>query len=74
MVEKKVNFIVIGAMKAATTSLDTYLKQHPDIFMTKVKEPMFFNNFNQNKDYKLLQYQNILRQKHIKQISKISSK
>ncbi|MBT3417167.1 MAG: sulfotransferase [Flavobacteriales bacterium] len=54
MVEKKVNFIVIGAMKAATTSLDTYLKQHPDIFMTKVKEPMFFNNFNQNKDYKLL--------------------
>ena len=54
MVEKKANFIVIGAMKAATTSLYTYLKQHPDIFMTKVKEPMFFNNFNQNKDYKTL--------------------
>jgi len=54
MVEKKANFIVIGAMKAATTSLYTYLKQHPEIFMTKVKEPMFFNNFNQNKDYKLL--------------------
>ena len=54
MVEKKANFIVIGAMKAATTSLYTYLKQHPDIFMTKVKEPMFFNNFNQNKDYKVL--------------------
>jgi len=54
MAEKKPNFIVIGAMKAATTSLYTYLKQHPDIFMPKVKEPMFFNNFNQNKDYKLL--------------------
>jgi len=54
MVKKKPNFIVIGAMKAATTSLYTYLKQHPDIFMTKVKEPMFFNNFNQNKDYKVL--------------------
>jgi len=54
MVEKKANFIIIGAMKAATTSLYTYLKQHPDIFMTKVKEPMFFNNFNQNNDYKIL--------------------
>ena len=54
MVEKKPNFIVIGAMKSATTSLYTYLKQHPDIFMTKVKEPMFFNNFNQNTDFKVL--------------------
>tara|TARA_B110000881_G_scaffold30922_1_gene23352 strand:- start:4571 stop:5470 length:900 start_codon:yes stop_codon:yes gene_type:complete len=54
MVDKKPNFIVIGAMKSATTSLYTYLKQHPDIFMTKVKEPMFFNNFNQNTDFKVL--------------------
>ena len=41
----KPNFIIIGAMKAATTSLYTYLKQHPDVFMTTIKEPMFFNNF-----------------------------
>ncbi len=54
MQKKKPNFIIIGAMKAATTSLYTYLKQHPDIFMTKVKEPMFFNNFNQEKDYKII--------------------
>jgi hypothetical protein len=54
MEEKKPNFIIIGAMKAATTSICTYLKQHPDIFMTKVKEPMFFNNFNQNTDFKVL--------------------
>ena len=54
MVEKKPNFIIIGAMKAATTSLYTYIKQHPHIFMTKVKEPMFFNNFNQNTDFKVL--------------------
>ena len=51
MQEKKPNFIVIGAMKAATTSLYTYLKQHPDIFMTDIKEPMFFNNFKQNNQY-----------------------
>ena len=54
MVEKKPNFIVFGAMKAATTSLYTYLKQHPEIFMTKVKEPMFFNNFKQENKYKIL--------------------
>ncbi|OUV70037.1 MAG: hypothetical protein CBC83_09545 [Flavobacteriales bacterium TMED123] len=45
------NFIIIGAMKAATTSIYTYLKQHPDIFMPKVKEPMFFNNYHQDNKY-----------------------
>ena len=48
---KKPTFIIIGAMKAATTSLYTYLKQHPDIFMTSVKEPMFFNNFKKDQNY-----------------------
>ena len=38
-------------MKAATTSAYTYLLQHPDVFMTKVKEPMFFNNYKQENDY-----------------------
>ena len=54
MVKNKPNFIVIGAMKSATTSLYTYLKQHPEIFMTKIKEAMFFNNYKQNLDYKVL--------------------
>ncbi len=47
----KPNFIIIGAMKAATTSLYSYLKQHPDVFMTDVKEHMFFNNFNNKNNY-----------------------
>jgi hypothetical protein len=51
--QKKPNFIIIGAMKAATTSLYTYLKQHPEVFMTAIKEPMFFNNFQKVNDYKL---------------------
>lgn len=38
-------------MKAATTSLYTYLKQHPDIFMPEVKEPMFFNNYKQDNNF-----------------------
>ena len=40
-------------MKAATTSLYTYLKQHPDVFMTHIKEPMFFNNLNQENNFVL---------------------
>lgn len=37
--------MIIGVMKAATTSLYTYLKQHPQVFMSSIKEPKFFNNF-----------------------------
>ena len=40
-------------MKAATTSLYTYLKQHPNLFMTTIKEPMFFNNFQRKKKFKV---------------------
>jgi hypothetical protein len=36
------NFLIIGAAKAGTTSLYDYLKQHPQIYMSSVKEPKFF--------------------------------
>lgn len=36
------NFIIAGAVKAGTTSLNYYLKQHPDIYMPPFKEPRFF--------------------------------
>jgi hypothetical protein len=36
------NFFVIGAGKSGTTSLYHYLKQHPEIFMSRIKEPKFF--------------------------------
>lgn len=35
-------FIIIGAAKAGTTSLHALLEQHPDIYMTRPKEPEFF--------------------------------
>jgi hypothetical protein len=35
-------FIIIGAMKAGTTSLWRYLSEHPDVFMAEEKEPDFF--------------------------------
>ena len=37
------NFFVVGAQKCGTTSLYYYLDQHPDIFMSPVKEPHFFD-------------------------------
>lgn len=37
------DFLVIGAMKCGTTSLHSYLAQHPHIDMAVVKEPHFFN-------------------------------
>ena len=37
------NFFVIGASSSGTTSLYHYLKQHPQVFMSPVKEPHFFS-------------------------------
>ncbi len=37
------NFLVIGAMKAGTTSLYEYLRHHPQVFMPETKEVNFFN-------------------------------
>jgi hypothetical protein len=36
------NFLIIGAQKAGTTALHYYLNQHPQIYMSPVKEPGFF--------------------------------
>jgi hypothetical protein len=36
---KKPNFFIIGAPKCGTTSLAHYLSQHPNVFITKPKEP-----------------------------------
>jgi sulfotransferase family protein len=36
------NFLIIGAMKSGTTSLYFYLKQHPQAYMSSLKEPNFF--------------------------------
>ena len=36
------NFFIVGAGKAGTTSLYSYLRQHPQIYMSPVKEPSHF--------------------------------
>ena len=38
------NFLIVGAAKCGTTSMSEYLKQHPQIFISEVKEPRFFSS------------------------------
>ena len=41
---RKPDFFILGAPKAGTTSLYTYLAAHPQIFLPKFKEPHFFSS------------------------------
>jgi len=36
------NFLIIGAMKSGTTALYFFLKQHPQVFVSPIKEPNYF--------------------------------
>lgn len=39
------NFLIVGAPKCGTTSLYQYLRQHPDVYMSTLKEPRYFPCF-----------------------------
>jgi len=41
---KKPNLFIVGAGKAGTSALYEYLSQHPDIYMSSVKEPNYFGS------------------------------
>jgi hypothetical protein len=41
------NFVIIGAMKSATSTLYEQLSRQPGIFMPRLKEPNFFSNDEQ---------------------------
>ena len=41
------DFIVIGAMKCATSTVSAYLETHPEIFMLPDQDPEFFSNDSQ---------------------------
>ena len=38
------NFFIVGAPKAGTTSLYHYLDQHPQVYMSPIKEPNYFSS------------------------------
>ena len=44
------DFFIVGAAKAGTTSLYSYLGQHPSIFFPSIKEPGFFCYSNLKKE------------------------
>ena len=51
------NFLIIGAMKAGTTALYSYLEQHPEVYMSPVKEPNFFCFEDETLDFRAPQDQ-----------------
>jgi len=56
---KSPNFFLLGATKSGTTSLHYYLEQHPELFLTKQKEPHFFDSdllFKKGYDWYLNEY------------------
>jgi len=50
------NFFIIGAPKCGTTSLSKWLSEHPNIYISKFKEPHFYNTD--------LKYRNVYNIKH----------
>ena len=73
----KPNFFIVGAAKAGTTSIHYYLDQHPEIYMSPIKEPHYFSKDIRCKDFTQHDYirasldikkylsKNILEKKHI---------
>jgi hypothetical protein len=41
--EKRPNFFIVGAPRSGTTSMYWHLSSHPNIYMSKIKEPYFFD-------------------------------
>ena len=60
----KPNFFVPGAAKSGTTSLHELLDTHPDISMSKEKEPVYWNNklFNEFENLEISRYLNLFEQ------------
>jgi hypothetical protein len=48
------NFFLVGAAKAGTTSIYTYLSQHPDVFFPSIKEPHFFTQVRPSPEQRFL--------------------
>lgn len=47
------NLFIVGAARAGTTSLYFYLSQHPEIFMSPMKEPHFFSRIRPDPRFNL---------------------
>ncbi len=45
------NFFIIGAAKAGSTSLYEYLIQHPQVYMSPIKEPHYYSNIRPSAEH-----------------------
>ena len=52
MIEVMPNFFIVGAGKAGTTSLYSYLRRHPDVYMSPIKEPHWFSTVKPHPEQK----------------------
>lgn len=43
MIARKPDFFIVGAAKAGTTALYAFLSQHPQVYMSPIKEPNYFS-------------------------------
>ena len=63
------NFFILGAPKCGTTSLASWLSDHPHIFIPPIKEPHYFNTDDQHRNIRRrLDYEKLFRgvtEKHI---------
>jgi len=46
------NFLIVGAAKSGTTSVYEYLNDHPQVYMSPVKEPYFFSFMDTVPDFR----------------------
>jgi hypothetical protein len=46
------NFLIIGTAKSGTTALYNYLKQHPQVYVSPIKEPKFFAYEGETLDFR----------------------
>ena len=53
------DFFIVGGSRCGTTSLYAYLKQHPDIFLPKRKEPHYYSSQSNPLPYWLLPLKSI---------------
>jgi hypothetical protein len=65
MSSTNVDFFVVGAARAGTTSIYNYLSKHPKIFLPNVKECNFFSNV-ESMDYEVYETPEEDKQYHMK--------
>ncbi len=56
----KANFFIIGAPKCGTTSMATWLAEHPEVYFSPIKEPHYFNSDHSHRSFgNLEEYQTL---------------